>query len=117
MFSVMENAMDQKRHMLCPGCGVHMEVNAANMCLTCLSNEVDLTDGLSKSSMLHWCRGCNSYHMPPDKWVQCELESRELLAVCLKKLKGLNKEFVLRKCRVDGVLLLVTFKLPGDYFG
>lgn len=28
------------------------------------------------------------YLQPPGTWVQCALESRELLALCLKKLKA-----------------------------
>jgi len=28
---------------------------------------------------------------PPDRWMPCELESKELLAICLKKLRGLSK--------------------------
>ena len=31
------------------------------------------------------------YLQPPSGWVSCSLESRELLGLCLKKLKGLNK--------------------------
>jgi hypothetical protein len=31
------------------------------------------------------------YLQPPSTWVTAALESRELLAVCLKKLKGLTK--------------------------
>ncbi|CAB4015050.1 60S ribosomal export NMD3, partial [Paramuricea clavata] len=31
------------------------------------------------------------YLQPPNTWVSCTLESRELLALCLKKLKGLSK--------------------------
>lgn len=31
------------------------------------------------------------YLQPPATWVACTLESRELLAVCLKRLKGLSK--------------------------
>jgi hypothetical protein len=31
------------------------------------------------------------YLQPPSEWVACALESRELLSLCLKKLKGLNK--------------------------
>ena len=34
---------------------------------------------------------CERYLQPPDTWVTAALESRELLSVCLKKLKGLNK--------------------------
>lgn len=31
------------------------------------------------------------YLQPPSIWIACSLESRELLTLCLKKLKGLNK--------------------------
>ena len=41
--------------------------------------------------ILHFCRFCERYLQPPSTWVACSLESRELLALCLKKLKGLNK--------------------------
>jgi len=31
------------------------------------------------------------YLQPPSEWISCALESRELLSLCLKKLKGLNR--------------------------
>ena len=31
------------------------------------------------------------YLQPPSYWVACGLESRELLSICLKRLKGLSK--------------------------
>ena len=31
------------------------------------------------------------YLQPPSTWLPAALESRELLAICLKRLKGLNK--------------------------
>lgn len=34
---------------------------------------------------------CFRYLQPPAEWVVAALESRELLALCLKKLKGLNR--------------------------
>lgn len=44
------------------------------------------------------------YLQPPSQWVACALESRELLALCLKKLKGLNKVLFIMPCwsHVDG---------------
>jgi nonsense-mediated mRNA decay protein 3 len=33
----------------------------------------------------------NRYLQPPAQWLKCIPESRELLGLCLKKLKGLNK--------------------------
>lgn len=31
------------------------------------------------------------YLQPPAEWIHASLESRELLTLCLKKLKGLNR--------------------------
>lgn len=63
---------------------------------------------LSPALGLHSCNTCNfvcwmfiaktSFHcqfhrylVPPTTWVSAQLESRELLSICLKKLKGLDK--------------------------
>ena len=75
--------------VLCCLCGVSIPPNAANMCVNCLRTQVDLTDGIGKQVILHQCRGCLRYLRPP--WVACELESKELLAICLKKVPGLGK--------------------------
>jgi nonsense-mediated mRNA decay protein 3 len=74
--------------ILCCLCGSAIQPNAANMCGNCLRSQVDITDGITKQVTLFWCRGCGRYLRPP--WVECELESRQLLALCLKKIKGLN---------------------------
>ncbi|KAK4520669.1 Uridine/cytidine kinase [Mucor velutinosus] len=77
--------------MQCPGCGAPTPPNAANMCVNCIRNEVDITEGIPKQATLHFCRNCERYLQPPGLWVNAQLESRELLTLCLKKLKGLNK--------------------------
>ena len=38
-----------------------------------------------------WCKDCNRYLQPPKHWVRAELESKELLTFCLKRVKGLGK--------------------------
>ncbi len=38
-----------------------------------------------------WCKECGRYLQPPKHWVQAELESKELLTFCIKKVKGLQK--------------------------
>lgn len=76
---------------LCCECGVPVEPNPANMCVACLRSQVDITEGIPKQSTLHFCRGCERYLQPPSDWIPCALESRELLSLCLKKLKGLNR--------------------------
>jgi hypothetical protein len=70
-------------------CGLEIESNPANMCVNCLRGRVDITDGIPKQIIIHQCRGCARYLRPP--WVACDLESKELLAICLKKVTGLNK--------------------------
>lgn len=75
--------------VLCCLCGVDIDPNPANMCVNCLRNQVDITEGIPKQIVLHHCRGCDRYLRPP--WCAVELESRELLAICLKKITGLNR--------------------------
>ncbi|CAH1772405.1 unnamed protein product [Owenia fusiformis] len=78
--------------ILCCKCGVSIAPNPANMCVGCLQSEVDITEGIPKSATLYFCRNCERYLQPPSQWISAALESRELLAVCLKKLKsGLSK--------------------------
>jgi len=40
---------------------------------------------------VNFCRNCDRFLSPPATWTTAEPESRELLAICLKKLKGLSK--------------------------
>ncbi|KAJ3343737.1 hypothetical protein HDU93_006649 [Gonapodya sp. JEL0774] len=83
--------MHAEQLILCCVCGVAIAPNPAAMCSSCLRNEVDITEGIPKSSTLNYCRDCERYLQPPSMWVNAELESRELLAVCLKRLRGLSK--------------------------
>lgn len=85
-----ENSLSHGK-ILCCKCGVAVEPNPANMCVACLRTEVDITEGIPKQGSLYYCRSCDRYLQPPNQWITCALESRELLALCLKKLKGLNK--------------------------
>ena len=50
-----------------------------------------LTDISSPPATVNFCRNCDRFLSPPATWTQAQPESRELLAICLKKLKGLNK--------------------------
>ncbi|KIJ36975.1 hypothetical protein M422DRAFT_232171 [Sphaerobolus stellatus SS14] len=77
--------------VLCADCGTVIEPNSANLCINCLRNSVDITEGIPKQSSLSFCRNCERFLSPPMTWTSVEPESRELLAICLKKLKGLSK--------------------------
>uniref|UniRef100_A0A8C4ZB72 60S ribosomal export protein NMD3 n=1 Tax=Gadus morhua TaxID=8049 RepID=A0A8C4ZB72_GADMO len=74
--------------ILCCTCGVPIPPNPANMCVACLRTTVDISEGIPKSVTALFCKQCERYLQPPATWIQCALESRELLALCLKKLKG-----------------------------
>ena len=72
----------------CCICGIMTQANAANTCINCLKSQIDITEGISKSLTLQHCRDCNRYLRPP--WTLAELESAELLALCLKNIKGMK---------------------------
>lgn len=83
--------MNSNLNSLCASCGTLIAPNPSNMCINCIRSDVDITDGIPKQATLHYCKGCNRYLQPPNIWVNAELESRQLLSLCLKKLKGLQK--------------------------
>jgi nonsense-mediated mRNA decay protein 3 len=76
--------------MLCCMCGVAMQTNPANTCAQCLQSQHDVTQGILKSEIICKCRGCDRYQRDATGWLDCHRESRELLAFCLKKIKGLK---------------------------
>ncbi|KAL0353744.1 UNVERIFIED_CONTAM: Nuclear/nucleolar GTPase 2 [Sesamum angustifolium] len=77
--------------VLCCKCGILMQPNAANMCAKCLRSEVDITEGLKKHVIIIHCPECDTYLQPPRTWIKAQLESKELLTFCVKRLKNLNK--------------------------
>lgn len=70
---------------------------------------VDITEGIPKQgastepilsftpvniislASVSFCRNCERFLAPPTSWTLAKPESAELLSICLKKLKGLNK--------------------------
>lgn len=84
-------AGDEKTYILCCECGVQIESNPANTCVACLRTQIDITEGIPKQAVLHFCKSCERYLQPPATWINAALESPELLAVCLKRIKGLAK--------------------------
>ena len=79
--------------VLCCVCGTKMQPSPSNMCSDCLRGEVDLAQGICRSATIDFCRECERYQRPP--WVHCELESRELLQICLRKVTGLTNDMKL----------------------
>jgi len=61
------------------------------MCANCIRTRTDITEGIPKSVPLQNCRNCGRYLNPPKAWTTCQPESKELMQICLKRIKGLNK--------------------------
>lgn len=88
---VNEN-QQQVATVLCCNCGVPMDGSTGLvMCYDCIKLTVDITAGIPREANVSFCRNCERFLQPPSQWIRAELESRELLALCLRRLKGLNK--------------------------
>ena len=83
--------------ILCYNCGAPIDgTNAAGaLCSDCLKLTVDITEGIDREGVLHMCRDCDRWHSPPSQWIVAAPESRELLALCLRRMKGLNKSRII----------------------
>ncbi|KIH60299.1 NMD3 family protein [Ancylostoma duodenale] len=89
----------------CCQCGLPIQPNPANMCSGCIRSKVDITEGISRTCMfpclltscslsdcflsatIYICKFCDRYFVPPSGWMRAEPESKELLSICLKKMK------------------------------
>lgn len=77
--------------ILCCQCGSLIEPNQSNMCIGCLRARTDISEGIPKQAVVYFCKSCERYQQDQGKWLRAELESNDLLTLCLKKLKGLSK--------------------------
>ncbi|CAH8436089.1 unnamed protein product [Heterobilharzia americana] len=91
---------DQKlSFILCCKCGVQIHSNAANMCFTCLSSDADIAAHIDRQNTVTFCPKCERYLSPPSNWICAEPESPELLALCIKRIRGLKKGLDVRSAR------------------
>lgn len=77
--------------VLCYNCSAPIDGSLGTICAACLRLTNDISAGVQRESSLHFCRDCDRWLAPPNSWVVASPESRELMALCLKKLRGLNK--------------------------
>ncbi|KAJ5717698.1 ribosome-binding protein [Penicillium malachiteum] len=79
--------------ILCCNCGSPIDgtTSAGALCQDCLRLNVDVSQGIQREGTLHCCRDCERWLQPPNSWVVASPESKELLAVCLRRLRGLSK--------------------------
>ena len=83
--------------ILCYNCGAPIDGTqaAGALCSDCLKLTVDITTGIEREGILHMCRDCDRWLSPPAQWLVAAPESRELLALCLRKLRGLNRSRII----------------------
>nr|QSE03628.1 60S ribosomal export protein NMD3 [Metchnikovella dogieli] len=81
-------------NILCCRCGVVIQPNNENMCEECLMEGVDICRGVPRQIVLQHCRSCERFHLPPKRWIRCSMESKELLELCLKKIRLHGVEIV-----------------------
>jgi nonsense-mediated mRNA decay protein 3 len=79
--------------ILCCRCGAAIDGTLATgaLCIDCIKLTYDCTQGIPRESTVHFCRDCDRFLLPPTTWISAAPESRELLALCLKRLPGLHK--------------------------
>ncbi|KAI9821715.1 MAG: ribosome-binding protein [Pycnora praestabilis] len=79
--------------ILCCNCGAPIDgtASAGALCYDCVKLTVDISEGVQREATLHICRDCERWLQPPAHWLVAVPESRELLALCLRKLRGLSK--------------------------
>ncbi|PLN79131.1 NMD3-domain-containing protein [Aspergillus taichungensis] len=79
--------------ILCCNCGAPIDgtSSAGALCTDCVRLSVDISAGVQREAVLHTCRDCERWLQPPSAWVSAALESKELLALCLRRLRGLSK--------------------------
>ncbi|ESZ92718.1 nonsense-mediated mRNA decay protein 3 [Sclerotinia borealis F-4128] len=119
--------------ILCCNCAAPIDgtASAGALCYDCVKLTVDVSQGIQREATVHFCRDCERWLLPPQTWIVASLESRELLALCLKKLRGLHKVRIIdasfiwtephsRRIKVkltiqdsvsDGVVLQQTFEI------
>ncbi|CRH03151.1 60S ribosomal export protein NMD3, putative [Plasmodium relictum] len=75
----------------CILCGDSIKANSSKMCNNCLLQNIESNSiNINKDTyLIYYCRECRRYLH--NRWVYCELESKELLALCLKKVHKLKK--------------------------
>ena len=87
--TINNSSMQTYSKIVCCICGASIEANSRGICSTCEKKNIDITNGITKTGIIHFCKNCNRYLRPP--WIKCEKESQDMMNLYLSKIKGLNK--------------------------
>ena len=61
------------------------------MCMACTSAHVDVTAGIERHGEVEMCRTCGKWLRAQGQWARMDLESAELLTLCVKRIRGLKR--------------------------
>lgn len=78
----------------CCICGVPIQPNPSNMCLACLRENAQIANDVPQSCSVIYCKSCGRYQTGPTHWKHAELESPQLMEICMKKVTGLKDKRV-----------------------
>ena len=93
----MADTMDIPREEVllgrCCECGIGLDprTHPTMTCVNCLQARADIAEGVCPNGQLFKCRRCQRYCGGATTYVACEPESRELMAICLKRVRGLKR--------------------------
>lgn len=75
----------------CCLCGrlVCSDLTVEGRCVNCLSATTDFTEHIERQNEVELCRTCGAWYRNP-QWVRVQPESPELLALCIRRVKGLK---------------------------
>eukprot|EP00310_Coccolithus_braarudii_P019104 CAMPEP_0183342490 /NCGR_PEP_ID=MMETSP0164_2-20130417/8591_1 /TAXON_ID=221442 /ORGANISM="Coccolithus pelagicus ssp braarudi, Strain PLY182g" /LENGTH=540 /DNA_ID=CAMNT_0025513099 /DNA_START=84 /DNA_END=1702 /DNA_ORIENTATION=- len=82
--------VETDHRILCCECAIPIVPNNLNMCANCLNQRHDIGSAVSKQVQQNTCRGCNRFERRDGSWAEVEPESKELLALLLRKPRGLT---------------------------
>ena len=84
-------------NIACCLCGTPVSADVAvdGRCLQCLASTVDIAEGIEKECEVEMCRTCaadgvHRWFRNP-QWVVADMESAELLSLCVQKVKGMKQ--------------------------
>lgn len=74
--------------IICCLCSAVIEANPSGMCTACANSQINITDHITTSGIVQYCKLCQRYSRPP--WVRLKPESNDMMSFLLSKVKGLK---------------------------
>ena len=86
-----ENSFQRtKAKIPCVKCGLMIETNSLNMCPDCMRKNITIGEGIQSNAPIIYCKTCGRYQISNSQWANYQLESPEVMSLCLKKISGLK---------------------------